>query len=186
MKHEILVMTPQLEKNLEYFFDTYKPLALRTASGHRDFQRDLNHSILGIITELNELDLAESPTNTLEEKGDLCWYIALGLITIFVDRIEDSSFHFTRTRPLNFEDTCKILDHLKRAIYYHSESDYFELVRLMWYILVEFCGVCNEGFIDILDKNIAKLRVRYPEKFDEEKALNRDLAKENDVLSRDQ
>jgi hypothetical protein len=43
----------------------------------------------------------------------------------------------------------------------------------------------NEGkcsFEEMMDKNVAKLKARYPNKFTQESALNRDLAKERAVL----
>lgn len=52
---------------------------------------------------------------------------------------------------------------------------------MMWYIM-GFCTINDIDFNKILEMNIAKLSARYPEKFTSEKALNRDLAKERDIL----
>ena len=51
----------------------------------------------------------------------------------------------------------------------------------MWYLALLF----DELKLDpneTMNKNIAKLKARYPEKFSKEKALNRDLEKEREIL----
>ena len=63
-----------------------------------------------------------------------------------------------------------------------------ELGDVMWYVAVlasvieENTGVTLEGW---LDKNIAKLKARYPDKFTEHNAINRDLEKERAILEDD-
>lgn len=58
-----------------------------------------------------------------------------------------------------------------------------ELGDLMWYIAnhVRWKGWDLE---EIMQTNIDKLKARFPEKFDNEKALNRDLTKERKILER--
>ena len=79
----------------------------------------------------------------------------------------------------------ELLDIYKRRLAYDKQLDGVnveeELGDLMWYVagLVDMLGFDMEK---ILTKNIAKLQVRYPEAFDEEKAINRDLEKEREIL----
>ena len=51
-------------------------------------------------------------------------------------------------------------------------------------ICMGICEVLNIDFWQALTNNISKLQVRYPEKFTEEAALNRDLAAERVELEK--
>ena len=57
-----------------------------------------------------------------------------------------------------------------------------EIGDLMWYqaMLVRFLGT---SFEEIGAKNIAKLKARFPDRFTTEHAVNRDLAREGEVLN---
>lgn len=81
----------------------------------------------------------------------------------------------------------ELLDQIKKHIFYGSELDIVnikeELSDVFWYVAL----ICNEfgwAFDEIQELNIRKLQARYPEKFTEEKALNRDLEKERNVLEK--
>lgn len=58
-----------------------------------------------------------------------------------------------------------------------------EIGDLMWYIGVH-CKNKGWDLEDILERNIKKLQARYPEKFNSDNALNRDLDKEREILER--
>ena len=79
----------------------------------------------------------------------------------------------------------ELFDPFKKNMAYNKSIDYVnvqeELGDLMWYIS-NFCRINNFSLEDILQKNIDKLKARYPEKFTEEKANNRDLDKERKIL----
>ena len=79
----------------------------------------------------------------------------------------------------------ELMDALKKHIYYGKPLDLVnvkeELGDLMWYIAL----ICNTVDVDmqtVMDRNIEKLAARYPDKFTEEDALNRNLDKERDIL----
>lgn len=57
-----------------------------------------------------------------------------------------------------------------------------ELGDLCWYI-AEACNALNLSFSDVLKANIEKLKVRYPEKYTDELAANRDLEAEAKALN---
>lgn len=84
-----------------------------------------------------------------------------------------------------FTEIGELTDIFKRHIFYGKEIDYTnfdeEIGDCLWYlaILMDFCGV---DFEQCMERNIAKLTARYPEKFTEEDALNRDLNAERSVL----
>ena len=57
-----------------------------------------------------------------------------------------------------------------------------ELGDLMWYI-AEACDAMGFSLQDVMEANIRKLKVRYPDKFTEERAGNRDLEAEAYAIS---
>lgn len=79
----------------------------------------------------------------------------------------------------------ELADVYKKALAYGKEIDEVnvqeEIGDLMWYI-ANFCTMNGYDLEQILSANIAKLRVRYPERFSAESALNRDLDKESETL----
>lgn len=79
----------------------------------------------------------------------------------------------------------EIMDALKKHLIYGKPID---IVNLMeehgdsdWYkaLLAKACGY---SFEEAMERNIEKLRKRFPEKFSSERALNRDLNAERNVL----
>jgi len=87
----------------------------------------------------------------------------------------------------------EILDAFKKHLIYGKDLDIIniteELGDITWYMAImtrylkNLTGATLED--DILELNIDKLKARYPEKFTEEKALNRDLDTEREILEGD-
>ena len=79
----------------------------------------------------------------------------------------------------------ELLDNLKKVFYYGKTFDEVnfkeELGDVLWYIGM-VCERMGWQMDDIMATNIAKLKVRYPEKFTEEAAERRDLESERAVL----
>lgn len=79
----------------------------------------------------------------------------------------------------------ELLDAVKKQIIYGKPLDVVNVAEevgdLFWYlaILVDTLNLDPES---IMETNIAKLRARYPEKYTDRDALNRDLPKEREVL----
>ncbi len=82
-------------------------------------------------------------------------------------------------------ESGEFLDQLKKHLFYGKDLDETNLIEelgdLMWYIAVaaSALGVTIEKFQRL---NIDKLKARYPERFSEERAENRDLDVERKVL----
>jgi hypothetical protein len=84
----------------------------------------------------------------------------------------------------------ELVDMMKKHIFYGRELDLVnaeeELGDGNWYQGVMVAAMRLKGyqtsFEQIMEKNIAKLRARYGDKFSEEAALERDLDTERDVL----
>jgi NTP pyrophosphatase (non-canonical NTP hydrolase) len=83
-------------------------------------------------------------------------------------------------------ESAELMDILKKYIYYRKpftkEKIEDELGDSLWYIALA-CNALGITIEQLMDKNIHKLKVRYPEKFTEENALNRDLKKEQEVFT---
>lgn len=80
----------------------------------------------------------------------------------------------------------ELVDILKRYRYYQKEVDWLHVVEeagdMLWYIAV-LARAANVPLEQIAERNLAKLMARYPNKFSNEAALNRDLEKERAALS---
>lgn len=84
-------------------------------------------------------------------------------------------------------ESGEFLDALKKHIFYGKELDKVNLAEemgdLFWYLAIvsDELGVDME---DVMERNIIKLKARYGEKFSEEKAENRDLNTEREILEK--
>lgn len=79
----------------------------------------------------------------------------------------------------------EFLDALKKHLFYGKELDLVNLKEeigdLMWYLAIA-CDALGTDFETEQARNIAKLKARYPEKFTSDKAIERDLTVEREVL----
>lgn len=85
-------------------------------------------------------------------------------------------------------ESGELLDALKKTIFYGKELDHVnvkeELGDLLWYIAVAMDELGTD-FETEMERNIAKLQSRYPEKFTEVHAEERDLVREREILEQD-
>jgi len=76
-------------------------------------------------------------------------------------------------------------DALKKCIFYGKELDLVNLTEevgdVMWYLAI-LLDELGSSFEEVITINIRKLKSRYPNKFSSERALNRNLDKERDIL----
>lgn len=81
----------------------------------------------------------------------------------------------------------EIQDQLKKAIFYGKTLDKVnleeELGDLFWYIAI-MSDALGVPFENIMEKNIAKLKARYGDKFTETAALERNLIAEREILEK--
>lgn len=79
----------------------------------------------------------------------------------------------------------EFMDVLKRFKIYGKKIDFINLGEevgdLMWYIALT-CNALNINLEDVMIKNINKLKTRYPDKYTNEKAINRNLETERQTL----
>ena len=79
----------------------------------------------------------------------------------------------------------ELLDMIKKHIFYGAAIDIpnakEEVGDIEWYAAIAI-DVLKTTMDEVLTANISKLRTRYPEKFNEFDALNRDLKKERAII----
>ncbi len=84
-------------------------------------------------------------------------------------------------------ETGEFLNALKKAIFYGKPVDLVNVAEevgdIMWYVALA-CNSLGVDLEDVMQRNIAKLQVRYPNKFSEAAALNRDLTAERATLEK--
>lgn len=190
----------------------YIPLALRTKSSipvtgkpHID---DLLHSAIGLATEGAELATFDSDVNFFEEIGDLMWYTAIGFNAVGManpgipDRSDAGLDTSGEWRPSFTKEVwrvaCVTLDIMKKVLFYGSPLDrrikvsniessietHLKAYLMRMYDLCSHMAILSGTTLsDVMEANISKLKARYPEKFTEDKASNRDLATETKILS---
>ncbi len=82
-------------------------------------------------------------------------------------------------------ESAEIADAYKKHFAYGKALDLVnvqeEIGDTMWYI-VNLCNLHGWDLRNIMYTNIEKLKARYPEKFTQEHALNRDLDAERNIL----
>lgn len=86
-------------------------------------------------------------------------------------------------------ESGELIDQLKKCLIYKKQLDEVNILEecgdLLWYISIalDSCGYTME---DAMKKNLSKLLVRFPDKYQDENALNRNLNKERCVLESDE
>ena len=79
----------------------------------------------------------------------------------------------------------ELTDVFKKFIAYGKEVDAVNVVEELGdilYYIASFCRIYGVPLSEVIARNIAKLETRYPEKFTQDSANNRDLEKERKQL----
>lgn len=182
-------------------YTEYKEKASRTLSELGSKDKNVLHMIVGMSTEINEildawkkhfaygreLDLV----NIKEEIGDFLWYVAnFCSITNFENVEFDVQEQWkSEEKPFfHIVEANKIISDILCNHYSYQEptENYYELLQREVYFAFEeiiiFSKVMGFDIEEIAQTNIKKLEVRYPEKFTQENALNRNLESERKIL----
>ena len=173
-------------------------------------QTDLLHATAGMVTEAGEILevitsswMHDSPINSVhlcEEIGDYVWYLAMAL------RTTDSSFDHVSTLlqdfPVNSHAknpyakrmlcamrlsscTAECLDAIKKKLMYSKPVNYdaFALMLSEQYTYINTLATLEGTDLPtIMAANIAKLQARYPDKFTNDNAINRDVEAEKAAM----
>lgn len=171
----------------------YIDLAIRTAKMMDTPAQDFAHAALGLVDESYELATSQSDENTLEELGDLCWFVALASHTLHIDAF--SQWAGMHEEDRSHEDMVVMVPHLGEhaAIIagaakkwmvsgkQPSDTDTYRLARMV--DLIASIGEQNGWTLAyIQDANIRKLAARYPDGFTDWHANNRDVDGEMNAL----
>lgn len=151
-----------------------------------------DHGIIGMMTEAGELlDQMKKHwfygreldvVNIKEELGDILWYAAIWYHESKLDFPFKRESALTAENPDDYYGLCKLTSDL----WYSSYIDDSIKCRDAFYGIV--CTVMliakryELSFVGILETNIRKLRKRFPDSFDLDKAINRDLDAEREIL----
>lgn len=188
---------------------TLSPLAPEVES--RGLSNRLYHAILGLCTEMHEvydaIELKDPNTwdnvNLLEEWGDSMWYLAIAADELKITKqINDfkveSVDQETLCNPMSKYIFIKnlrqlqagLLDTCKKVMFYGKQLD-LEVVKeniftqyLMLRANIVLISQDEETIDSVMHINLAKLKQRYPEKFDGYKSEIRDLDAERKILEK--
>lgn len=173
----------------------YQEQSKRTCPSLGSDKLDLAHMVLGICSEEEELYRAfvkNDLVNIQEEQADKFWYIAnycnfrkYSLEELYNNRCEFEQESWELETNVEIIHLSRLQDYIKKYIAYNKPIDILKEQNSLKAIIWSICETLNEQEIElenILKKNIAKLKARFPEKFTEEAALNRNLEKERSIL----
>lgn len=171
--------------------------SVESTSWHQPNER-LLHAAMGLVTETGELFELESEEHELEELGDICWYLALAYDVLDMDwgidlTIDDEVEMLLRgDNPLESLSiySSELLDMVKKQIFYGkpintlAAQSAVAAMRIALIVGTNGNDASPYTFQQVLDANVRKLKKRYPEKFTEEAAINRDVKAEYEAMSR--
>lgn len=84
-------------------------------------------------------------------------------------------------------ESAEFSDMLKKALFYGKPIDQVNLKEeigdLLWYAALALRAL-NSDFESVMERNIEKLKARYPQNFTEENAITRDLETERKILEK--
>jgi len=184
----------------------YQGLAARTCPNLPGEHENERHMNLGVITEIGEvLDIfkknlaygkAIDVVNLGEELADISWYIvnkcrfqeisledAFNLVKAEVKDLLDTQMF--SEEGLSKELKAEALMHPLLQAYCGPANSIFSAPIVQLAILANIAEWFELDFFQCLTNNIDKLKVRYPEKFTEEAALNRNLEAERTELEKE-
>jgi NTP pyrophosphatase (non-canonical NTP hydrolase) len=171
------------------------------------------HSIIGLQTESGEfteaiyknryLEESLDLVNLKEEIGDMLWYIAIIVDELKSHKDLDELIKASKTKRDIFDSivnidliylqmrlqivTAEYSDIVKKNIFYKRETPletYKEKTEELMALISITLEHLNSSFEEECERVINKLKKRYPEKFTEDKAENRDLETERKELEK--
>ncbi len=173
------------------------------------------HMVLGMTSELVELFEAiekEDKVNVGEELTDIVWYVSnycnlrnissntltgerLGIYTIpLSDSIRSKDYIDNKVElriKMLTSNISQLVDYDKKEFCYkrpETEEIRLDRIKRIEWIIFNLNKLYNLFNLDAelcMQNNIDKLRARYPDKFDAEKANNRDLESERKQLEKE-
>lgn len=176
-----------------------------------EFYQKILHAVIGSLTEVEEI-LENYKDGVLivdvnkqgsiaEESADIFWYLSILFrelnirnynykLPLVISPQTNPDNSFIINDPFNTllsftKVSLKFLDLLKKKIYYNKDISNDIMIDLsikLHALLTHFCNQYDADIDNILEKNINKLKARYGDKFSSERAINRDLQTERNIL----
>lgn len=179
-------------------FAEYKELTKRTLPDLGSQVLNSVHMSMGFASETYELFEAkakEDKANLGEEIGDKLWYVANYITVNELDitfefstlqkPVRSKAFGEETTGALFIELESELLDYDKKWLAYGKQKNLDSCKEVIEMLLIVYNNLILEEKLDastIMSRNIAKLLIRFPDKFTQEDANHRDLVKEREVL----
>jgi hypothetical protein len=155
---------------------TYESFVLSRAKPGNDIIDDLHekglyaamnrlHALVGLITEMDEIQWAKDDENLVEELGDYYFYLTLLKMNIGDDYQSDE---VTYTWEEARSAVAKLLDLSKKEIFYNKElnkdqiSAFLDNVAVMEGYLFGALQSIDMAEVELAAHNMAKLEKRYP------------------------
>lgn len=166
---------------------TYIALAMRTNSsstGLHPVDPDLLHATLGLCDEHFEYQMSQSWLNAGEELGDLCWFIALAAHSLDCDPFSNAEgfLAFCPDAPMLQAAIAEFVGAVKKSYAYGKPLNVHRMRWLLAAMVSRIAAICEaraeRSLDDVLAANIEKLRARFPDKFDEQLAIERNVKQE--------
>lgn len=159
--------------------------AIRTESRVEHVNPRITHAVVGIMTECVEYMGHTDSVNAKEEIGDILWYMA-----ILADELREDLQEWIDTAAgggyggpvILVSRANELLDVYKKQTFYGKGKSYRDAVIPIIRTLVGLAGRHETTIEAEMQRVIAKLRIRYPEKFNSELADNRNLDAERKTL----
>lgn len=158
----------------------YEQLASRTCPDLGSLENNLKHMDMGIITEIGEyIDQLKrnfaygkelDEVNLQEEWADINWYVANK------KRLQGPVYQNKMFIKYEGQDDFAFMSNMLGS--YLITKDVYELEAK----LLKFVELKGWDISKLYTMNIEKLKKRFPDKFTQENALNRDLDQEREVL----
>ena len=143
-----------------------------------------NHAITGLTTEVVELFIAIDNTNFKEEVGDILWYTAI-LCDEWKLQYLPAEYGLGDPAPGLLSGVGQLADMYKRAVFYGQTFEPILAQQAVSALLFYLSVLSKEKGYSLQDcekANIRKLRARYPNKFTDYDAVNRDIEVERKEL----
>jgi NTP pyrophosphatase (non-canonical NTP hydrolase) len=197
LSEPVEIIAPEINIKIDNIED-YGLMASKTCADLGLLSKNNMHMVMGVTTEIGEMidaykkHLVYKKTfdivNVMEELADAMWYL------VNYTRINNLNLpdltNIRRYKLLSketFVDKWEIVDELLLTLEYflkNPKTNYFKTI-IKLYVLTEIINRMDNSsitFFSALEKNIRKLMVRYPNKFSEFHAENRNLIEERNQL----
>lgn len=149
-----------------------------------EFHNILTNYVLGIVgefaefnVELNKVDVKEVPGMDLvnkidKELGDTLHYL-FGMLTIMEVEFQEEKLQKIESQMDIVQDLGNVAEIVKKHVFHGHSIDKNKLVDSVYRVISYIDTNFKYSISNILEKNIEKLKIRYPEKFSVEDSIAR-------------